>query len=194
MENQLAEDQLRKISGIIESVNQLPPMKVSEDAINRKRELNLELRVQKLRTTKAVPPDFFDALKAFETESDKNKIITSLQKIYGYIASVKKSKSIMDNFKGGKLNMLSGDEQVTTLSELFSVAKEICKVHKKFIATQEKEKNLQDKPSLTNKQLASLDKHGDQKDGLKVELDKLKNEFLETLEETESSVASVGLK
>lgn len=95
---------------------------------------------------------------------------------------------------GQKLNRLSGDGEVTTLSELYNLAKEICKISKQFKTSSKREKNLASKKSLTDKQLAKWDEYGAQKELLEQRLQELIEIFKITMDQTESSIASLGLK
>lgn len=181
----------------------IEPLVVGTQQRDRKIELNLEIRVQNLRTTNSVPPGLVDFVCELEVQGEKISSLESIETIYSYISSMVKKSAALSDFKNAKISMTDGGADYD-LTVMLKNAKDYVAQKKKLEKEKQKVLSASSNVVLVKEITADGDNIKIKKksktlsegelDGMSRLLARLKDTVIRQLKESESLLASKGLK
>lgn len=180
-----------KILDLLDEASNLKPKIISDEMIYIKRTLEIEAKINTIRNSKVILPDYLDLFEYLDHDK-KNTLAHTLLQLLSYISSTSKANGALDRFRKGKIK--SFDDRSASLSALHKKAKELLRL---FKARSEIDKKLNDL-SKTNisknnpfKQLLATE---NREDIINTEIEYHINAFFHLLKETKAIIAAIGIK
>lgn len=185
--------EVNEILELLDIGHSLKPKVIPQAMLDLKRKLDTKVKIEALRESKSIPPEYLELFDFPEIDAYKNVIADTLLQIFSYISSTHSKKIVLAEFKTSKKSNIN----TTSLSQLYIETKSLLRLLKSAAEVEEhikdREKNKIKKNNVLKNNLEDIDGETS-KEKIKKRIKNDIHLYLQFLKEARASIAAEGMK